>query len=147
MTFEEFLKALREGKALTGNGGQTYIRNEGGRLIARRCDTDEEISAPMFVAFSRQGLLKGETGYEICERPILDDAERRYLGSLLRPYGDRVKAIMKANAGTSHQRLVICVAGEDGGWDDYIRLPRFPKGEMYRGMDDERQYASKELGL
>lgn len=39
------------------------------------------------------------------------------------------------------------MAGENGGRDDYVPLPRFPRGEMYRGMEDERRYALEELGL
>ena len=33
MTLEEFLKALREGEAVTGDGGETYLKKgENGRL-------------------------------------------------------------------------------------------------------------------
>lgn len=141
MTLEEFLKALTEGEAVTIDGGKTYFRNENGRLALRSGETDEEIAAAPFIPFF------GDSGCEPCERPILNDAEKRYLGSFLRPYGDRVKAVMKESVGESHQRIVVCVAGEGGGRDDYVPLPRFPKGEMYRGMESDRRYALKELGL
>ena len=130
MTLEEFLKALREGEAVTGDGGET----------------GEEIGAALLISFL-EGLLTGDSGYEPCEKPILDGAEKRYLGSFLRPYGDRVKAVMKESVGDSRQRIVVCVVGEGGGKDDYVPLPRFPRGEMYRGMEDGRRYALKELGL
>lgn len=141
MTLEEFLKALIEGEAVTIDGGKTYFRNENGRLALRSGETDEEIAVAPFIPFF------GDSGCEPYERPILDDAEKRYLGSFLRPYGDRVKAVMKESVGESCQRIVVCVAGEGGGCDDCVPLPRFPRGEMYRGMKDDRQYALRELGL
>lgn len=141
MTLEEFLKALIEGEAVTIDGGKTYFRNENGRLALRSGETDEEIAAAPFVPFF------GDSGCELFERPILDDAEKKYLGSFLRPYRDRVKAVMKSDVGDSHQRIVVCVAGEGGGPVDYVPLPRFPRGEMYRGMEGDRRYALRELGL
>ena len=146
MTLEEFLKALREGEAVTGDGGETYLKRESGRLALRSGGTGEEIGAALLISFL-EGLLTGDSGYEPYEKPILDGAEKRYLGSFLRPYGDRVKAVMKESVGDSRQRIVVCVAGEGGGKDDYVPLPRFPRGEMYRGMEDDRRYALKELGL
>ena len=146
MTLEEFLKALREGEAVTGDGGETYLRRERGRLSLRSGETGEEIGAALLVSFL-EGLLTGDSGYEPYERPILDDAEKRYLGSFLRPYGDRVKSVMKESAGDSRQRIVVCVAGEGGGPAEYIPLPSFPSGEMCRGMESDRRYALKELGL
>ena len=141
MTLEEFLKALMEGEAVTIDGGKTYFRNENGRLALRSGETDEEIAAAPFIPFF------GDSGYGLCEKPILDDAEKKYLGSFLKPYGDRVKSVMKESVGDSHQRIVVCVAGENGGRDDCVPLPRFPSGEMYRGMEGDRRYALKELGL
>lgn len=146
MTLEEFLKALREGEAVTGDGGETYLERESGRLSLRSGETGEEIGAALLVSFL-EGLLTGDSGYEPYEKPILDDAEKKYLGSFLRPYGDRVEAVMKADVGDSRQRIVVCVAGEGGGPAEYIPLPSFPNGEMYRGMEDCKRYALRELGL
>ena len=42
MTLEEFLKALREGEAVTGDGGETYLKRESGRLALRSGETNEE---------------------------------------------------------------------------------------------------------
>lgn len=146
MTLEEFLKALREGEAVTGDGGETYLKRESGRLSLRSGETGEEIGAAPLVSFL-EGLLTGDSGYEPYGKPILDDAEKKYLGSFLRPYGDRVEAVMKASVGDSRQRIVVCVAGEGGGPAEYVPLPSFPKGEMYRGMEGGRRYALRELGL
>lgn len=146
MTLEEFLKALREGEAVTGDGGETYLKRESGRLSLRSGETGEEIGAALLVSFL-EGLLTGDSGYEPYKKPILDDAEKKHLGSFLRPYGDRVKSVMKDSVVDSRQRIVVRVAGENGGRDDYVPLPSFPKGEMYRGMESDRRYALKELGL
>lgn len=146
MTPEELLKALREGEAVTGDGGETYLKRDGGGLALRSGETGEGICAAPLVSFL-EGLLTGDSGYEPYEKPILDGAEKRCLGGFLRPYGDRVKAVMKESVGDSRRRIVVCVAGEGGGRDDCVPLPRFPRGEMHRGMEDGRRYALKELGL
>lgn len=74
-------------------------------------------------------------------KQILDNAEKRYLENVIRPFKDRVISVIKEN---------------DFG-DDYIKielkngdiaiLPNFAKGTMYKGMKSEKKYTLKELGL
>lgn len=74
-------------------------------------------------------------------KQILDNAEKRYLENVIRPFKDRVISVRKEN---------------DFG-DDYIKielkngdiavLPNFAKGTMYKGMKKEKEYTLKQLGL
>lgn len=83
-------------------------------------------------------LLNGEC--EI-EKPILDKVEKRYLENLLRPFKDRVKYIEKIRY--QKEYLYICLDKDD----DCITLPYFKKNTMYVGMEPEKEYSLKELGL
>lgn len=86
------------------------------------------------------GTIEVENGF-IQERKILDEAEKRYLKAVIRPFKDKVKNISK--------RATLCGAcyiyinlGDDGA-----ALPYFNKGTMYNGMEDDKEYTLKELEL
>ena len=72
--------------------------------------------------------------------PILDDAERRYLSAVIRPFRNKVEYIEKVD--------VAC--------EEYIHiqlnkawafLPHFRTGTMYKGMKPNHGYTLEELGL
>lgn len=83
-------------------------------------------------------LLKGK--YEI-EKPVLDKVEKRYLENVLRPFKDRVFYIEKRN-NCNQQYLHIHLKTYE-----FIRLPNFEKNTMYKGMELNKEYTLKELGL
>ena len=74
------------------------------------------------------------------KEPILDDAERRYLKAVIRPFRDKVTAICKVNDIESDY-IVISVEFEN------VCLPDFPTGTMYKGMKKGHDYTIEELGL
>ena len=78
---------------------------------------------------------------------ILDDAERRYLSAVIRPFKDRVKNICKVNflgvSSSEYQYLIITLS--DGSYN--IDLPIFKRDTMYKGMHGGRDYTVEELGL
>lgn len=74
--------------------------------------------------------------------PILDDAERKYLADVIRPFRKEVATISKFNSFDCSQYIYIGMKDSRGS-----NLPCFPKGTMYRGMIDEMHYSLKELGL
>lgn len=71
---------------------------------------------------------------------ILDDAEKRYLKGVIRPFRDKVTAICKVNDIESDY-IVICLEFEN------VCLPDFPTGTMYKGMKKGHDYTLEELGL
>ena len=79
--------------------------------------------------------LDGEHKY-----PILDEAERRYLKAVIRPFKSKMEVITKVNNNYCewiHFRL------HNSAFD----LPQFKPGEMYKGMTANREYSLWELGL
>lgn len=80
-------------------------------------------------------------------KQILDDAERKYLSAVIKPFRDRVKYIAK-----------ICVDHSDSAPDYYIYIkfndgnadmdfPSFDEKYMYKGLEINRTYTLEELGL
>lgn len=79
----------------------------------------------------------------LSECQILDDAEKRYLKGVIRPFRDKVKSIIKFSDDHWAEEY-ICISIEESA---YAILPRFNKGTMYRDMELRRRYTLEELGL
>ena len=75
---------------------------------------------------------------------ILDDDEKRYLGGVIWPFKDKVMYITKRSviSDSTIEYISIQLAG-----DEFICLPRFKKGTMYKGMEPDHRYTLEELGL
>ena len=74
-------------------------------------------------------------------KQILDNAEKRYLENVIRPFKDRVISVIKENDfGEDYIKI-------DLNNGDTASLPNFVKGTMYKGMKKEKKYTLKELGL
>lgn len=74
-------------------------------------------------------------------KQILDNAEKRYLKNVIRPFKDRVISVIKENDfGEDYIKI-------DLNNGDTASLPNFVKGTMYKGMKKEKKYTLKELGL
>lgn len=89
--------------------------------------------------YSLKNLLTGRC--EI-EKPILDKVEKRYLENLLRPFRSRVVYIEKRNGSNQRQYLFIYLNN-----CEFFDLPYFKKNTMYVGMEPEKEYTLKEMGL
>ena len=76
------------------------------------------------------------------KEPILDDAERKYLSDVIRPFRKEVATISKFNAFDGRQYIYIEMKDRRGS-----NLPTFPKDTMYKGMIEGMHYSLKELGL
>lgn len=71
---------------------------------------------------------------------ILDEIEKAYLSSVIKPFRARVKYIRKLKCG---DKEFIEFLFED----ETLDLPYFKKGSMYKGMIAENSYSLEELGL
>lgn len=78
------------------------------------------------------------------KEPLLDDAERKYLSEVIRPFRKRIEYIIKKRCVSGSDSCYIYIAFPDG---DYISFPCFKENSMYRGMETGKQYKLKELGL
>ena len=74
---------------------------------------------------------------------ILDDVEKAYLSSVIKPFRKDVECIEKLNPsclnGKQYLRIELI--------NDYFTLPVFGKGIMYKGMQAYKAYTLEELGL
>lgn len=83
--------------------------------------------------------LKYETVFERKEE-ILDEVEKRYLASVIKPFRHNVEYIKKFVYSSGIKQIKINVGGT------IVNLPEF-KNDMYKGMTPDRKYSLKELGL
>ena len=75
---------------------------------------------------------------------ILDDAEKRYLKGVIRPFRNRVKYIAKRDFKSDFTTEYISIQLEGS---EYTCLPLFKKGTMYKWMEPDHWYTMEELGL
>ena len=74
---------------------------------------------------------------------ILDAVERKYLANIIRPFRSAVISIAKITAGYYMTKSCIQINTKTGN----IILPYFTGNLMYKGMENDRRYTIKELGL
>nr|DAY02424.1 MAG TPA: hypothetical protein [Caudoviricetes sp.] len=82
--------------------------------------------------------------YEIVfgREEILDEIEKRYLTRVIKPFRHKIKGIMKRSEYGSLYYIKICLKNGDAAY-----LPCFKENSMYKGMEPNREYSLKELGL
>lgn len=76
------------------------------------------------------------------KKPILDEAEKRYLKGVIRPFRNMVLFIKKTCNYSSCKWIEIAVEA-----NRTIALPGFKNDEMYKGMKLEKEYTLEELGI
>lgn len=88
-----------------------------------------------------ESLLTGK--YQIVKIPkqILDEQEKEYLSSVIKPFRDRIIYIEKRDEDNQNEYIVISFYSEK------IAFPLFEKGTMYKGMETDKKYMLEELGL
>ena len=92
-------------------------------------------------------LLSGERKITKLPKPILNDAEKEYLGNIIKPFRNRIIWIGKS-VYIPGEYIEIYLRHYDDGCSSYsIVLPYFKKGTMYKGMELDKEYTLEELGL
>ena len=79
--------------------------------------------------------------FEEYEEPVLDNVERKYLSAVIKPFKGDVDYICKR---LNHGGYYIAIVSNGS---DVTKLPYFPNNEMYKGMELDRRYKLRELGL
>lgn len=74
-------------------------------------------------------------------KPILNEEEREYLLTVIRPFKNRISDIVKRNFDSEKSYIVIHINSES------FYFPYFKKGTMYEGMEADKKYTLKELCL
>lgn len=90
---------------------------------------------------------------EIEIKDVLDEKEKKYLESIIRPFKDRVEYIEKkkitdCNNNTFYYIVIATISVASDSEIDPIYFPYFkPESKMYEGMELNKKYTLKELGL
>lgn len=84
------------------------------------------------------------TVYE-AKKEILDEAEKRYLRGVVRPFKNKVKCIKKFVFPTGSAIIQIEIKRDN--CICHMHLPPFEKNAMYKNMEDNKDYTLEELGL
>ena len=78
---------------------------------------------------------------------ILDDAERKYLKNVLKPFHDEVEYVVKSarhlRRDGTYDNEYLSIEFQDGNFT----FPDFDSGKMYVGMEREKKYTLNELGI
>ena len=82
-----------------------------------------------------------KTVYEAKE--VLDEAEKRYLRGVIRPFRDKVEYIKKYFSRTVRKEYLQVKLKEDRP----MNLPYFEVNAMYKEMKKEKEYTLEELGI
>lgn len=86
--------------------------------------------------------------YQISKKTnsVLDEAEKRYLTNIIKPFKDQVIAIVKRSANYGEFIDIMIDEGDIGDCGN-IYLPYFKSGKMYKGMKVGREYTLEQLAL
>lgn len=87
--------------------------------------------------------IKYETVFERKEE-ILDEVEKRYLASVIKPFRHEIKIISKRSRLGNSSICYIKIWLKN---NDTANLPDFKENSIYKGMEPNREYSLKELGL
>ena len=79
------------------------------------------------------------------DEKILNDAEKKYLSAVIKPFRDKVDFICKVNTLERYGTQRIDIGFTDESID--MELPIFESGTMYKGMKLGYSYKPEELGL
>ena len=81
------------------------------------------------------------------EKRILDDVEKRYLKSVIRPFENDVAWVMLAYDWAYGTKVHLEICCRQNGVESHIQFPPFAPNAMYENMEIGRKYSLKELWL
>ena len=83
---------------------------------------------------------------EIKDELLLTNEEREYLENVIKPFKDTVISISKKEFFTNRGYIYIGIKDYNSNLD-YVKLPNFVKNKYYKGLEIDREYTLKDLGL
>lgn len=99
----------------------------------------------VFFRYSEWNRIAEKHNERLLKKWVLDDAERRYLRNVTRPFKDDIRCIVKYESCSfvvnPYEYLIVKMGVFD------MEFPPFPKGTMYQGMEKCKEYTLEELGL
>lgn len=149
-TYED-LKKAPIGTKITFENGEEMVKCSTKRYENGKRWRDEDDFVRMEDGIRTLGkIIKIEeptytTVYE-AKKEILDDAEKRYLKQVIRPY-NKVISLQKYAPSNIKLAIIKITVSKIGGGIWTIDLPPFEKNTMYENMEDNKDYTLEELGL
>ena len=89
-------------------------------------------------------LFTGEKQIVKIPKPILNEKEKEYLSSVIKPFRDKVSLISKRS---NDNGQFISIEIEEKPHNNNMFFPYFEEGSMYKGMEINKHYTLDELGL
>ena len=86
------------------------------------------------------------------EKEYLNKEEKEYLSAVIRPFANRIVDLMKVKDWKDEDsnfevlEIALKLPGENPDIE-FVHLPYFDKGTMYKGMEPNKEYTLKDLGL
>ena len=141
------LKKAPIGTKITFENGEVLVKDDDGNYSNKKRWRDDSDLKELKDRINTLGkIIKIEeptyqTVYEV-KQEILDEAEKRYLKAVIRPFRARMKYIMKEDINYATKEYIRIDLGRE-----MINLPKFDSGSMYKGMKLNKGYTLEELGL
>ena len=154
---------IQTAKNLLKQGYKWIVRSAQGSVVAFSCKPRKRegywlYPSNLACATEKYALISGKftplfqsieweddepTSLESIVHPqILDDAERRYLSAVIRPFRYKVRSVTKGlKINGKEEYIEIDVGGCP------MFFPDFKANTMYKGMDLRKEYTLEELGL
>lgn len=145
ITFYELLTMVKDGTAprkiyvMACGEKQYYVRN--GRNYTECNGGGSLLRLLVNYGVSTQSMVDFKCIH--CEESILDEVEKKYLETVLRPFKNKISVIEKVETMNFGNKCYLRVQLGD----DVMTFPYFEKGKMYTGMAGDKKYTLKELGL
>lgn len=134
VTYRKGLKKIVSGDKLYGNDLFTLLRYYPEDLK----DVDGEEKNDI-VKVERP--VKYETVFE--REEVLDETEKKYLAEVIRPFRKRIQFIQKKKEITEINPYIRIICEDN----DKLVFPYITDNSMYKGMEVNKKYTLKELGL
>ena len=91
-------------------------------------------------------FLNQEIEIEVSD--ILNEKEKEYLSTFIKPFKNKVKSISKSNVQNGfYEYISIETVHPDIAESEFMLFPLFKIGTMYKNMELRKKYTLKELGL
>ena len=108
----------------------------------------EDNSQKWYISYRIGELLTGEKKIIKLLKAILDEKEKEYLSAVIKPFRDKVISIANYYEESIDNNFIeIEVKQNYCNENQYVSLPYFKKGTMYKGMEENKKYTLEELGL
>ena len=92
-------------------------------------------------------LIKGTAKIIKIPKQILDEKEKEYLSAVIKPFRKHIITIRKIRNYECEFIEILIYRTDKEASCEVISFPYFNKGKMYKGMEINKEYTLKDLGL